>query len=691
MRLTFKIIFALIAGSIALGALLYFQIFSEYYFSKRQHINGQIDAIETAEKSLDFQVLRSGFFLYLNQDEIIGKIDAVEQIIDSLNNDPHFANEHPLALRKLEAYHEAFQRKTRQIYDFQTANAAIKNATTAIPTLKNEAIRLFNTTDTNELHFLEEFTNLGGSILLAKNSLDSQLISGLDKGIHTIESYHFKDAGKQQISASLTGNLKVFRSFFPQYKEAIENLEHSQTKKALMALRQSFWAEDHIELYTVKYFSYLLVIFYISSLGLIVYFLIQSEKDARTDRLTGLGNRRAYESQLRRAAPSVLFLVNIDKFKHYNDFYGIASGDQILKITAQRLTILCRLWQNALLFRLGGDEFGIIVEYHDQIDLERLGRDILKEFEGKPMLIEGIETSLSITLAISTQKPLLETADMALKSIKKDRVKDMIIYHDELNLMEVVSENITKTRELRHAVKHDRLIPYFQPIVSLHTDKIEKYEVLARLITEEGEIKSIFGYLDVVKESKYNATLTKVMVKKSFEVMKNLPHIFSINLSIDDITNHETITMITMTLDQYPEIAKRVVFEILESEAMDDYTKVAEFIRTVKEYDCKIAIDDFGSGYSNFDHLLNLDIDIIKLDGSLIRNVATSPHAVMIVETIVGFANKAGMATIAEFASDQAIYETVKKLGIDYAQGYYTGHAEAKPSCVLPSAIQHSL
>lgn len=679
MRLSLKIILALIAGLAALGALLYFQLFSEHYFSKRQHISEHIDALETAEKSLDYQVLRSGFFLYLNQDDIISKIDSVEQIIALLYNDPNFKKERPETLQQLKIYHIAFQEKTRMIYDFQTANAAIKNATMAIPALNNKAISAFNTTYTDERLFLEQLTKIGGSVLLAKNSLDSQMLEGLDKGIHTIESFRFQNTEKMDIGESLIGNLKVFRNFFPQYKNAIENLEHAHTREALAQLRTIFLEEDHNELNIVKYFSYLLVVFYISSLALIIYFLIQSEKDARTDRLTQLGNRKAYESRIRRLSSMALYLINIDRFKHYNDFYGIAAGDEILKITAKRLSNISRTWNNARVYRLGGDEFGILIEYSDDINLENLGREILKAFQRWPMLIEGIETSLSVTLAISTQAPLLETADMALKSIKKDRIKDMIIYHDGLNLKEVIRENITKTHELRHAVEHDRLIPYFQPIVSLHTGKIEKYEVLARLITEEGEIQSIFAYLDVVKESKYYPTLTRVIVKKSFSVMKNLPHAFSINLSIDDITDQETIQMIKISLDEYPEMAKRVVFEILESEAMDDYTKVAEFIRIAKGYGCKIAIDDFGSGYSNFDHLLNLDIDIIKLDGSLIRNVDTSPHAVMIVETIVGFAKKAGIITIAEFAASEAVYDMVKKLGIDYAQGYYTGKPKAIP------------
>jgi len=677
MRLSFKIIVAIIAGIIALAALLYFQFFSENYFSKRQQITDQINAIETAEKSLDYQVLHSGFFLYLNQDNIISKIDTVEQRIVSLDNDHHINNEHLKTLKSLETYHEAFQRKTQSIYDFQTANSAIKNATMAILAIQKEAIVIFNSTHPDERLFLKEFTTISSSVLLAKNSLDSQLIDQLDKEIDILSVYQFKESNKQEISTALIGNLKVFRDFFPQYKEAIEQLEDAETEKALLGLRQSFSAEDHTELFTVKYFSYLLIALYISSLGLIIYFLIRSEKEARTDRLSGLGNRKAYEARVRRSAPSALFLVNINKFKNYNDFYGITSGDQILIMIAQRLITLCQSWDNAHLYRLGGDEFGILIDRQENKYLEKLGQTLLKEFYKEPIVIEEIETSLSITLAISTQAPLLETADMALKSIKKDRVKDMILYHEGLNLIQVVQENITKTHELRRAVEHDRLIPYFQPIISLHTGQIEKYEALARLIMEDGEIKSIFGYLDVVKESKYYPTLTRIMVQKSFAVMKNLPHTFSINLSIDDIADPETVKMIRTTLDKNPDIASRVVFEILESEAMHDYAKVVDFIRIVKGYGCEIAIDDFGSGYSNFDHLLTLDIDIIKIDGTLIQHIDTSPHAVMIVETIVGFAKKAGKKTIAEFVCNQAVFEMVKKLGIDYSQGYYTGTPEA--------------
>jgi diguanylate cyclase (GGDEF)-like protein len=678
MRLSFKIIAALITGIIALIALLYFQLFSQHYFSDRQKVNDEINMIENAEKSLDYQVLHSGFFLYSNQDEIVNKINTVEKMINNLQNNPHFIKNHPISLKNLNAYEKAFQYDTQAIYDFQTANTAIKNATMAIPALQNDAITNFNTNKNDELIFLKKITKISSSVLLAKNSLDSQMISGLDGQIDAITLHnYFKNTEQQDISAAFIGNLKVFRDFFPQYKEAIDTIELSRTKEMLAVLRQSFFTEDQSELNAVTYFSYLLVVLYISSLGLIIYFLIQSEIDARTDQLTRLGNRKAYEAMIRHGIPSTLFLFNINKFKNYNDFYGIASGDQILKLTAQRLKTLCQSWDNPELYRLGGDEFGVVIVTDEKNNPVKLGKALLKEFHSTPMVIEGIETSLSITLAISTQSPLLETADMALKSIKEDRTKNVILYHSGLNLLQVVQENIIKTHELHHAVEHDRLIPHFQPIVSLVTGQIEKYEALARLVMDDGEIRSIFGYLNVVKESKYYSTLTRIMVQKSFAMMKHLPYKFSINLSIDDITDHETVKMITNVLDQNHEMAIRVVFEILESEAMHDYAKVVDFIQIVKEYGCQIALDDFGSGYSNFHHILSLDIDIIKLDGSLIQHIDTSPHAFMIVETIVDFAKKAGKKTVAEFVWNQAVYDTVKKLGIDYAQGYYTGKPEA--------------
>lgn len=123
-------------------------------------------------------------------------------------------------------------------------------------------------------------------------------------------------------------------------------------------------------------------------------------------------------------------------------------------------------------------------------------------------------------------------------------------------------------------------------------------------------------------------------------------------------------------LEKY-KIGSRVVFEIVESESIEKFEQVRNFIEKVKSYECKIAIDDFGTGYSNFEYLLKLNADYIKIDGSMIKDIDTSKEAEIVVSTIVGFAKKMGIKTIAEFVENESILEKVKEMGIDYSQGYY--------------------
>jgi len=676
MKISPKILIALSAGAIALTALVYFRTFSENYFLKRQEINNQINNIETSEKKLDYLVLYSGFFLYHDQDKIIRQINALDQQLESLHNEGHLTQHHTKARKALEKYHTALNDKINNIYDFQTSNASIKNATIAIPLLAQKSILTFDTSKKEDLRFLDQIFSLTTSVLLAKSTLDGELLNHLEEQITLLESFHFNDENKQLLCTSLILNLKVFRDFFPLYLDAIGQIQSTKTSLELKKFRNAFTAEDLHELSIVTNFSYFLVILYLSSLGVIIYFLIRSEVDAKTDKLTSLGNRKRYEWFISNNPESILFLININKFKNYNDFYGTVFGDQILIQTAKSLSNFSLEEKESSLFRLGSDEFGILYPCAEVLNPEEIGMKILDIFRNNSIVIDNITIPLSISISISSSTPLLETADMGLKSLKKNRSKNLIIYTDELNLSQSIQANILRTHELKSAIETNSLFPHFQPVVSLQNGKIEKYESLARIRTQKGEIESIFEYLDVVKESKYYPILTRIMIQKSCEIMKDKSCDFSINLSIEDINDSTTLVLIDQIFLHYPTLSSRVVFEILESEAVGDYQIISDFIKHVKHYGCKVAIDDFGSGYSNFAHILNLDIDIIKIDGSLIRHLDTNPNAVMIVETIVTFAQKAGIKTIAEFVTDEAIYNAVKKLGVDYAQGYYTGKPE---------------
>jgi len=160
------------------------------------------------------------------------------------------------------------------------------------------------------------------------------------------------------------------------------------------------------------------------------------------------------------------------------------------------------------------------------------------------------------------------------------------------------------------------------------------------------------------------------MIEKSFSFFTNRNDDFSINLSIDDILNEATHRFIFDALERF-DVADRVIFEILESEGIENFETMHRFIASVKLLGCRIAIDDFGTGYSNFVYMLELNVDYIKIDGTLIKNIDTDQSSLIIVEAIVAFTKKLGIETIAEFVHSKEVYDKVVSLGIDYCQGYY--------------------
>jgi c-di-GMP phosphodiesterase len=146
---------------------------------------------------------------------------------------------------------------------------------------------------------------------------------------------------------------------------------------------------------------------------------------------------------------------------------------------------------------------------------------------------------------------------------------------------------------------------------------------------------------------------------------------------VEDILNQETVKFIIFLLKGY-NVANKVIFEIIESEYIEDYQAVINFIENMKKLGCKIALDDFGSGYSNFEYVLKMNIDYIKIDASLIKNIDKDPNSQIITETIVNFTKKLNIKTIAEYVHTKDVFDKVKSLGIDYSQGYFIGRPQNK-------------
>ena len=193
-----------------------------------------------------------------------------------------------------------------------------------------------------------------------------------------------------------------------------------------------------------------------------------------------------------------------------------------------------------------------------------------------------------------------------------------------------------------------------------------------RLIDENGEYVSPIHFLELAKKNKLYPKLTKIIVEKTFEIFKNLDAQVSINLSVHDILNEDVYSTIIEKLNEY-KLGDKIVFELIESDGIENYEEVIEFITQVKKTGAKISIDDFGTGYSNFEYIMKLKVDYIKIDASMIKDIDKNLNSQMVTETIIDFARKMNIQTIAEFVHSQSVFDVVKEMGIDFAQGYFFG------------------
>ena len=258
---------------------------------------------------------------------------------------------------------------------------------------------------------------------------------------------------------------------------------------------------------------------------------------------------------------------------------------------------------------------------------------------------------------------------MALKAARRTG-KSVIFYTKEVSLNAEYENNIRWIQEIKDAIKEDRIQLFYQPIMDNDNNTIYKYETLIRLIDRDGSIITPSEFLEIAKKSKLYKKLTKIVIEKSFEAFKENAYEFSINLTIDDILDKKITAMIFKTLEQY-DISQRVIFEIVESESIENFEKVEVFIKKVKSYGCKIAIDDFGTGYSNFEHLMRLQADFIKIDGSIIKKIVHDKRSALITSVIVAFAKEMQIKTIGEYVETKEVQDKLVSLGVNKSQGYY--------------------
>jgi diguanylate cyclase (GGDEF)-like protein len=389
-----------------------------------------------------------------------------------------------------------------------------------------------------------------------------------------------------------------------------------------------------------------------------------------TDHLTNLPNVYKLRNDLDEHQDFALIVLNIDNFQTINNFYGFIVGDYVIEMVGKHLKKTIHEYK---IYRLSGDEFAFILDADIGFyELKDYLHNLYESLKNIVIEYQGISIYIDLTLASSTNgdnKNIFSKVSMALRHAKETGIT-FWIYEDRMNFEDEYERNLQLSGIVRDAVENSRIIPYYQAIVDTKTSEIKKYECLARLIDKNEKILSPVLFIPIAKKIKVYNTVTKIIINKSFETFENSEYEFSINLSIEDIMSSEMFNFIIEKLKN-SKASKRVIFELLESDAIEDFKRVERFISEVKRYGAKIAIDDFGSGYSNFGYLTRMSTDFIKIDGSLVKDIDVDKNSLLVVETIVQFAKKLGIKTIAEYVHSSVVMDRVKELGIDFSQGFY--------------------
>jgi diguanylate cyclase (GGDEF)-like protein len=398
------------------------------------------------------------------------------------------------------------------------------------------------------------------------------------------------------------------------------------------------------------------------------------------DILTKQYNRFAFEKDLKKINTPHLLILNINGFKKINDVYGNEVGNSLLKQLSELINTLTSEVNNIQTYRIGGDEFGFLFDNINSNYALKFAYLLEEKIAQHTFQVDLLNLNITVSIASNNIAPIFENADLALKEVKKDSTINVIKYKDSLNLKQSIEENLHIIDIIKKAIKHDRIVPYFQPIVNLETSTIDKYECLVRLIQDNGEVLAPFKFLDISKKTPYYHDITRIMIEKAIKTAKEYPlYRFSINISMIDILDQEIVDILFSSLDKDLNVSSRIDIELLESENLEHIAQVQNFITRLHSYGSKILIDDFGSGYSNFSYFADLDVDIVKIDGSITSEITTNDRQLHMLKSIYQFSKGMDLVNVAEFVESREIALKLKEIGITYAQGYYFSKPIPRP------------
>jgi diguanylate cyclase (GGDEF)-like protein len=411
------------------------------------------------------------------------------------------------------------------------------------------------------------------------------------------------------------------------------------------------------------------------------------EQLANYDELTGHFNK----SRLREAvdqiiaanqrtdSPAAFLSIGIDNMTMINDLFGYQAADTVLIEIGRRLDSCLRV--SDLIGRLGGDRFGIVLAHCPPDHIYAVAEKILAAVNSAPVTTSRGPVYATVSIGgVSfpdqglTSYDVITRAETALAEAKRAGRDCYTHYRMTQEQRDGQRRSLSIGEEVQKAMREDRIMFAFQPIITAESGEVDYYECLLRMRGTDGQIVSAGEFVPILEQLGFIRLIDRYVLDKALAELAEHPDVrLGFNISGLTAADRPWLRALTSQLRHRPEIASRVIIEITETAALYDIEESARFVAALRETGCRVALDDFGAGHTSLRHLQTLPVDTVKIDGSFVRDLGTSPDNKIFLRHLLGLAKSFGFHTVAEGVETAADAAILHREGIGYLQGYYYG------------------
>ena len=414
---------------------------------------------------------------------------------------------------------------------------------------------------------------------------------------------------------------------------------------------------------------------------------------ATRDELTGHLNRNSLRAELAEAIATAQnqerhcgFLVaSIDRLAIINDSYGFDAADEVIVAVGERLSRSLR--STDVIGRTAGNKFGVILKNCTETDITTVAdrlravvRDeVVETRSGRVAVTSSVGAVWLPGSASSSQEAMLRAEEALERARSQGRDGFSIYHHSELRegarlrLMSVADEVVA-------ALKDDRLVFAYQPIIDAKTREVAEYECLIRMVQLDGSVAAAGYFIPAAEQLGLVRLVDRRALEMTVATLHANPSVtLSVNVSGTTAQDSAFLQSFVEYVKQNSSIANRLVVELTETAALHHFEENARFVSRLREMGCRIAIDDFGAGYTSFRNLQMLRVDKVKIDGSYVAALMTSPENQVFVRTLVHLAKNFNLKTTAEWVGNEAEAALLESFGVDHFQGFFFGEPQIQP------------